>query len=370
MKKDIRALSRAEMEDLMKRLSFERFRADQVFDWLHGKLVSDFSEMKNVPGKLKEALSTEYEITPVKKELVQESSDGTRKYLFRMADDQMIESVLMRYEHGLSICVSSQAGCRMGCRFCASTIGGLCRNLAVGELLGQVYEVSKDGGERISNVVIMGTGEPLDNYRNVLTFIRLLNEERGLHISQRNITLSTCGLPEKIRALAKEELQITLAVSLHAATDEKRRKLMPVADSVSLKELMAVCHEYQDAGGRRLTFEYSLIAGFNDTDEDVRSLKALLSGLNAHVNLIPVNPVRERSFRPPDAGAVRAFQNKLEKNHINVTIRRELGQDIDGACGQLRRSFKTAEGVCCAEDLCKNRYRQKKEHESGQPVFQ
>ncbi|MBR2274636.1 MAG: 23S rRNA (adenine(2503)-C(2))-methyltransferase RlmN, partial [Lachnospiraceae bacterium] len=313
-------------------------RADQIFDWLHKKSVTDFTELRNIPKDLRQSLSEQYSIYPVKMQTVQISKkDGTRKYLFGLHDGNLIESVFMRYEHGNSVCVSSQVGCRMGCRFCASTTGGLLRNLTAGEILGQVYEIERDTGERVGNIVIMGTGEPLDNYDNVLAFIRLICDERGRGISERNITLSTCGLTEGIRRLSRERLAITLAISLHAPNDTVRKQLMPVANRYTIKEILSACREYYEETGRRLTFEYSLAEGINDREEDATELSSLLRGLNCHVNLIAVNPVTESGFAPPKRQTVLAFQNKLEKNHINVTIRRELGRDIDGACGQLRR---------------------------------
>ena len=269
---------------------------------------------------------------------VQESAlDGTKKYLFELADGKLIESVWMKYKHGNSVCISSQAGCRMGCAFCASTIGGLERNLTPSEMLDQIYAITLLTGERVSNVVVMGCGEPLDNYENLLKFLTLLTDENGLHISQRSITVSTCGLTEKMRLLADEKLQITLALSLHAAFDEKRRELMPVANRYTIAELMEACAYYFEKTGRRITFEYSLIRGFNDGERDAKALAAQIRRLNCHVNLIPVNPVNERDFVQPDAAEVAVFKNNLEKNGINVTIRREMGRDIDGACGQLRR---------------------------------
>ncbi len=225
----------------------------------------------------------------------------------------------------------------MGCRFCASTLDGLARNLTPSEMLAQIYAITRDTGERVSNVVVMGTGEPLDNYDNLLKFIRLLTDENGLHISQRNVTVSTCGLVRNIMRLADEKLQITLALSLHAATQEKRSLLMPVANQYGIDEVIAACRYYFEKTGRRVTFEYGLIGGENDTDEDARELCALLGGFPCHVNLIPINPIKERSYHAPDRAAVTRFQEKLEQRHINTTVRREMGRDIDGACGQLRR---------------------------------
>ena len=297
--------------------------------------------MTNLSTALRDKLEQEYTLTALKMVRVQESSlDGTRKYLFELGDGKLVESVWMKYHHGNSLCISSQVGCRMGCAFCASTIDGLERSLTPSEMLDQVYAATLLTGERISNVVVMGIGEPLDNYQNLLKFISLLTDENGLHISQRNITVSTCGLVREMRMLADEKLQITLALSLHASTDEKRRKLMPIANKYSIKELMDVCRYYFEKTGRRITFEYSLVKGVNDGEEDANTLSKLVKNLNCHVNLIPVNPVSERNFVQPDTKNVTVFKNNLEKYGINVTIRREMGRDIDGACGQLRRRQK------------------------------
>jgi 23S rRNA (adenine2503-C2)-methyltransferase len=267
--------------------------------------------------------------------------DGTRKYLFLLDDGNVIESVLMRYKHGNSVCISSQVGCRMGCRFCASTIDGLVRGLTPAEMLDQIYRIGKDIGERISNVVVMGTGEPLDNFSNLLKFIELLTDENGLNISQRNVTVSTCGIVPRMRELADKKLSITLALSLHASSQEKRLALMPVARSYEIHEVVEACRYYFAQTGRRVTFEYSLVGGINDTAEDAKELAALIRGMNCHVNLIPVNPVKERDFLQPDDRAVAAFRDRLEKNGITATVRRRMGRDIDGACGQLRRKYKT-----------------------------
>lgn len=341
MKRDLRSLNLNELEEEIVALDEKKFRAIQIFDWMHNKLIDDFSQMSNVPNSLIDKLSESFMIYPVKKEKMQESQiDGTRKYLFRLHDDEYVESVFMRYSHGNSVCVSSQVGCRMGCKFCASTIGGLVRNLTAGEILAEVYEIIKDTKERVSNVVIMGTGEPFDNYENVVKFIRLLSDEKGLNISGRNITVSTCGIVPKIRQFAKENLSATIAISLHATNDETRRQIMPVALSYSIEEIIDACAYFFDKTKRRLTFEYSLIAGVNDSDKNAEELSKLLRNLNCHVNLIPVNPVTETAFKSPSKEAALSFKNKLEKNHINVTIRREMGRDIDGACGQLRRRIK------------------------------
>jgi 23S rRNA (adenine2503-C2)-methyltransferase len=256
-----------------------------------------------------------------------------------MPDGQMIESVFMRYHHGNSICISSQAGCRMGCRFCASTIGGLIRNLTASEMLEQVYMAMRLTGEKISNVVVMGTGEPLDNYDNLLRFIRILTSEEGYNLSQRNITVSSCGLVPMIRKLAEEKLSITFALSLHAPTDSERKALMPVAYQYSLEETLAACQYYFQQTGRRITFEYSLVKGENDSQAQAEKLARLVKGMNCHINLIPVNPVKEREYQQSDRDSVVKFKNTLEKNRINVTIRRGMGSDIDAACGQLRRKY-------------------------------
>ena len=339
--KDIKSLAFEELKMEMERLGEKAFRAEQIFRWMHQKMVRSFEEMTNLSQGLRERLSQEYALTSLEMVRVQESAlDGTRKYLFELEDGRLVESVWMKYRHGNSLCISSQVGCRMGCAFCASTIDGLERSLTASEMLEQVYAVTLLTGERISNVVVMGIGEPLDNYGNLLKFIALLTDEKGLHISQRNITVSTCGLVREMRMLADEKLQITLALSLHAASDEKRRKLMPVARRYSIAELIEACAYYFERTGRRITFEYALVKGENDAQEDARQLASLVKGLNCHVNLIPVNPVSERNFVQPDTENITAFKNKLEKNGINVTIRREMGRDIDGACGQLRRRQK------------------------------
>lgn len=338
---DIKSMTLDELKEDMAALSEKSFRAVQLYEWMHKKLARNFDEMTNISGALKEKCRQRYEYTSLQAVKVQTSAiDGTQKYLFALADGNVVESVLMKYKHGNSVCISSQVGCRMGCAFCASTLDGLERCLTPSEMLDQIYSITRLTGERVSNVVVMGTGEPLDNYDNLIKFLKLLTGEDGLHISQRNITVSTCGIVPKMKELAEEKLQITLALSLHATTDEKRRKLMPIANKYSIEELMEACRYYFDKTGRRITFEYSLVGGVNDTDEDARELINLVKPLNCHVNLIPVNPIKERDFVQSGSKEVQAFKNKLEKNKINCTIRREMGRDIDGACGQLRRRHK------------------------------
>ena len=340
-KTDIKSLSLEELKTYVTQLGEKPFRAKQLYEWMHVHLARDYEEMTNIPGSLKEKLKESAQLTTViPKEVQISKEDGTRKYLFELGDENFVESVLMRYQYGLSVCISSQVGCKMGCSFCASTLDGWLRNLTPSEMLDQIYAIQKDVGERVSHVVVMGTGEPLDNYENLLKFIRLLTDENGLHISQRNVTVSTCGIVPRIRDLAKEKLQITLALSLHASSQEKREKLMPVAKTYDIREVLLACEDYYKLTGRRMSYEYSLIAGENDSGEDAKKLGELLSKKSAHVNLIPVNPIKERSYRSTAKEAVLAFKNKLEKYGITVTIRRELGRDIDGACGQLRRRFE------------------------------
>ena len=343
-KKDIASYSFEELREEMLAIGEKGFRSRQIYSWIHEKLVDDFEEMTNLPKALRQKLEAAYEIRRVEMEKRQISKiDGTNKFLFCLKDGNMVESVLMKYKHGNSVCISSQVGCRMGCRFCASTLDGLERNLTPSEMLRQVYQIQKITGERVSNIVIMGTGEPLDNYDNFLKFIHMVSDEHGLNISQRNITASTCGIVPNIRRLAEEKLQITLALSLHGSNQEKRRSLMPVANKYELHEVLEACDYYFEKTGRRITFEYSLVHGVNDTPEDAKELMGILKDRNCHLNLIPVNPIKERNYEKPDKKSAENFKNKLEKNGINVTIRREMGSDIDGACGQLRR--KTMQGV-------------------------
>lgn len=345
-KEDIKSLDYQELQEYVKTLGEKPFRAKQLYQWMHEKLAGSFQEMTNLSGAFRARLEEETTLTVLKPVDVRTSAiDGTQKYLFELEDGNVIESVLMKYKHGNSVCISSQVGCRMGCRFCASTIGGLQRNLRPSEMLEQVYRIQKITGERVSNLVVMGTGEPLDNYDNLVKFVRMLSDEHGLNISQRNITVSTCGIVPNIRRLAQEDLQITLALSLHASNQEKRKKLMPIAYKYELSEVLEACRFYFEKTGRRLTFEYSLVGGVNDTLEDSQELTALVKGMNCHINLIPVNPVKEREFVQSDRSVVLAFQNKLEKNGVNATIRREMGRDIDGACGQLRRSYMRKEEI-------------------------
>ena len=338
--KDLKSLNLEQLTEELLNIGEKKFRAKQIYSWIHEKLVDSFDEMTNLSKDLREKLKANYTLNSLEAVAVQTSKiDGTQKYLFRLQDGHVVESVLMRYHHGNSVCISSQVGCLMGCRFCASTIGGKVRDLYPSEMLGQIYKIQKLSGERVHNVVVMGTGEPLDNYDNLVQFIKMLTDENGLNISQRNLTVSTCGIVPKIRQLAEEKFQMTLALSLHATTQEKRKQLMPIANKYDLKEVLDACHYYYEQTGRRITFEYSLVGGVNDTKQDAEELTKLIGKFPCHVNLIPVNPIKERDFVQPNKQECQAFRNKLEKNGINVTIRREMGRDIDGACGQLRKSY-------------------------------
>lgn len=337
---DIKSLPLPELERLLVSMGEKPFRGRQIYGWLHRRQAVSFAEMTDLSGKLKEDLEERCKITALRTETVQVSKeDGTRKYLFDLGDGNMIESVLMRYRHGNSVCISSQAGCRMGCRFCASTLDGLVRNLTAAEMLDQIYRIQTETGERVSHVVVMGTGEPLDNFDNLFTFISMLTDDQGLHISQRNLTISTCGIVPNMRKLADKQLQLTLAVSLHAPTQEQRESLMPVAGKYPIDQVMDAARYYFSKTGRRVTYEYALVGGQNDSARDAANLAALLKGQNCHVNLIPVNPIRERDYVQSDREMILNFKNKLEKCGINVTIRREMGRDIDGACGQLRKRY-------------------------------
>lgn len=333
---DIKSLTIEQLKEWMLEHGEKAFRADQVYQWIHEKKVRSYDEMSNIPKSIKESMAKEGPLTCVRLINRQISSDGTRKYLFALQDNSLVESVWMEYSYGSSVCISSQVGCRMGCKFCASTLDGLDRNLTPSEMLDQVYAMSLDTDKRVSHLVVMGTGEPLDNYDNLITFLKILTSEKGINLSRRNITVSTCGIVPNMYKLADENLGITLALSLHAPNDEKRKSIMPIANKYSVKEIIDAAGYYYEKTGRRVTFEYALASDVNDTDKDVVQLSALAGRIGAHVNLIPVNPVTERGYDPTPMGRVGTFKNKLEKQGINVTIRRELGQDIDGACGQLR----------------------------------
>ncbi|MDY3032078.1 MAG: 23S rRNA (adenine(2503)-C(2))-methyltransferase RlmN [Clostridia bacterium] len=325
------------LAEYLKGIGEPKFRAAQIFEWLH-KGAESYGEMTNISKATREKLERDTYVSTLKiREKYVSKLDGTVKYLFELPDGNCIESVVMRYHHGLTICISSQVGCRMGCRFCASTIGGLYRSLTPGEILNQVIFAQKDLNERISNIVMMGIGEPLDNYDNVLTFLHNVNHEKGLNIGYRHITLSSCGIVPQIKKLAAEKLPITLTISLHAPNDTIRDSIMPVNHRYKISELTEACAEYAQLTGRRISFEYSLIHGVNDSRENARELAALVRPLKAHVNLIPVNKVEEREYKKGTNAEIRAFQTELEELGINATVRRELGADISASCGQLRK---------------------------------
>lgn len=313
------------------------FRAKQLFSWLHEKRVQEFSAMTNLPKSFLQQLEQQCTIETLRPLRRQCAKDGTVKYLFGLADGNSIETVLMRYSYGNSVCVSTQVGCRMGCRFCASTQGGRVRNLTAGEIANEIYAVMADTGERVSHIVLMGIGEPLDNFDNVMDFLSIISCPQGVNIGMRNISLSTCGLVPMIYKLAERHLGLTLSVSLHAPTDEMRSSMMPVNDVYPVEQLIRACRDYQQETGRRVSFEYSMVNGVNDSPQTARRLAQLIKGMGAHVNLIPINPVDGSPYSATDAANVKRFQTLLTELGVNATVRRRLGTDISAACGQLRR---------------------------------
>lgn len=338
-KLDLLSLTIDEMEDLIDRIGEKRYRGKQVFQWVN-KGIKDFENMTNLPKTLKETLQETSFITKISIEKKWISKiDGTTKYLFRLEDGNIIEAVAMKYKHGITVCISSQVGCLMGCNFCASTIGGLIRNLRAGEMIDQIILIQQDLESKISNIVLMGSGEPLHNYDEVINFLRIVNNENGLNIGNRHITLSTCGLVPEIKKLAELEIPINLAISLHAPNDNTREKLMPIAKKYSIEELIVACRYYLEKSNRRITFEYALIKGLNDSGIHANQLSRLLKGLLCHVNLIPINAVEERNYKKSDKEKAKKFQEILRNNGIETTIRREMGADINAACGQLRNSY-------------------------------
>ncbi|MGG7057523.1 23S rRNA (adenine(2503)-C(2))-methyltransferase RlmN [Clostridium nigeriense] len=323
----------------MKENSESSFRAKQVFSWIYNN-VWNFEDMKNLPKSLIEKLKESFYIgVPEVIEEYNSTLDETKKILFAFKDGNIIESVIMKYNYGNTICISTQVGCRMGCKFCASTLEGRVRNLTAGEILAEVIVAQKVLGERISNIVLMGSGEPLDNYENVTKFLDLVNAEYGLNIGQRHITLSTCGIVPKIYDLADKGYSITLAISLHAFSDEKRREIMPIAKKYSIKEILDACDYYFEKTGRRISFEYSLVSGINDGKEDAKSLSKLLKGKQCHINLIPVNEIKENTLKRPSKKTIEEFEKIVSEHGLDVTVRKEMGNDINAACGQLRRNF-------------------------------
>lgn len=337
---DIMSMTVLEIQELLQDLGEKKFRAKQIFEWIHEKCVLDYSKMTNISSQLQQKLK-EHTIL-VAPEIVEKhlsKVDQTTKYLFKLEDSNIIESVLMRHKYGNTVCISSQVGCRMGCTFCASTMGGLVRNLTPGEMLAQAYLIQQDTGERVSAIVVMGSGEPLEKLEVTLRFIELINDPKGKNLGQRHITISTCGLVPQIYELADKELQITLAISLHASNDQMRKQTMPIAKKYSMQDIIEACKYYIKKTNRRITFEYALIEGINDHEEDAYELAKILKGLLVHVNLIPVNPIKESKYKHSREKSIQAFEKVLISRGVQTTIRRTLGTDINAACGQLRRSF-------------------------------
>ena len=344
MNEHLRSMTLEELSLVLKELNQPAFRAKQVFTWLH-KGVTSCGEMTNLPQSLRSALDEKYPLLPPKVVRKQESQkDGTMKYLWMLSDGNCVETVLMRYHYGNTVCISTEVGCAMGCAFCASTLGGLVRRLEPREMLEQVLFTQIDSGLPISHIVLMGIGEPLDNYDNVLRFLHLVNSELGMNISMRHISLSTCGLVPKIDKLAEEKLQLTLSVSLHAPNDVIRNTIMPVNKAYPVDELLAACRRYYQKTGRRISFEYAMIDGVNDTPEAAKELIGKLKGMGAHMNLIPLNHVEESPLKPSTKQAISRFQTLLEDAGIPATVRRSLGGDIDASCGQLRRKYTQSQG--------------------------
>lgn len=343
---DILSLSLEELENILIENGEKKFRAKQIFQWLHVKRVFDFSKMTDISVQLRQSLN---EIFCIKGLFVQKklesAIDNTVKYLYRLPDGNFVETVLMEYNYGRSICVSTQVGCKMGCRFCASAIAGYIRDLEPSEILMQIYETEKDAGVRVSGVVLMGIGEPLDNFANVMKFLNLLSDKNGNNLSLRHVSLSTCGIVPKIYELADKKLQLTLSVSLHSADNDKRSEIMPVNRTYNIDKLIEACRVYIEKTGRRITFEYAVIDNVNSAEKDADKLADLLRGLNCHVNLIPVNRVKERKYKTAASG-VAQFAKRLEKRGINATVRRTLGSDIEAACGQLRRDAAKQQNGC------------------------
>lgn len=345
-KPSLYSMTFTELEDWLVEAGEKKFRAKQLYDWMYVKRVTSFDDMTNLPKALREKLEGAFQLTTLKELVKQESKDGTIKFLFELQDGYSIETVLMRHEYGNSICVTTQVGCRIGCTFCASTLGGLKRNLEAGEITAQVLDVQRAldaSGERVDSIVVMGIGEPFDNYEQLMRFLRTVNHNDGLNIGARHITVSTSGIVPKIYQFADEGMRINFAISLHAPTTEQRTRLMPINRAFNLEKLMGAVRYYIEKTGRRVTFEYGLFGGVNDTEEDANKLADLLQGIKCHVNLIPVNHVLERDYVRTPRNQIFAFEKVLKERKVNVTIRREQGSDIDAACGQLRAKERTEE---------------------------
>lgn len=333
---DILSMTFDELSQAFKENSIQGFRAKQVYEWLHKHLAASYDEMTNLPKSLREELKEKFPIIGCSVVRKQVSSDGTVKLLFAISDGDYVECVVMKYKYGYTICVSSQVGCKMGCAFCASTLGGFKRSLSAGEILSQVYMAQREIGERISHIVLMGMGEPMDNFDNVMRFITLVTDEKGLNLSMRNISLSTCGVVPKIQDLLDKHLQLTLSISLHAPNNEIRNTIMPVNKRYHIEQLLDMCRKYTVETSRRISFEYAMLSGINDSDECARELASRLKGMLCHVNLIPVNEVAESPFKPSPPERVQRFVDILAKSGVTATVRRKLGSDIDASCGQLR----------------------------------
>ncbi|KDR94033.1 23S rRNA (adenine2503-C2)-methyltransferase [Peptoclostridium litorale DSM 5388] len=336
-KVDIKSFTEEQLRGYIETIGEKSFRGSQVFKWIY-KGIKDFDDMNNIPAPLRQKLAQNAYIDNIQidKKLVSKI-DQTRKYLFRLMDGNIIESVMMKYKHGVSACISTQVGCRMGCSFCASTVDGMERNLTASEMLDQIIGIQEDTGERVSNVVMMGSGEPLDNFEETVKFLRAVNDKNGLNIGYRHITLSTCGIVPKIYDLADMEIPINLAISLHAVDDTSRKRIMPIAKAYSIEEVLDACRYYVEKTNRRITFEYAIIQGVNDSEKEALALSKLLKGILSHVNIIPVNKIDEKDYKRPSKEGVERFSGILSKHGINATVRREMGSDINGACGQLRK---------------------------------
>ena len=343
-KRDILSMSAEELAAALKEMNEPAFRAKQIYAWLHSACVTSFEEMTNISKALRQKLDDNFVIfgVSIEKKLVSEYDD-TQKYLFRLHDGEFVESVLMKYKYGYTLCVSTQVGCRMGCKFCASTLDGVVRNLTASEILSQIYTAQRDNDIKISHTVLMGMGEPLDNYDNVMRFLELITDEKGQNMSMRHISLSTCGVVPKIYELMEKNLQLTLSVSLHAPSDEIRSSMMPVNRKWGVDELLTACRKYTDKTHRRISFEYAMVSGSNDSDDCARLLAKKLQGILCHVNLIPVNEVKETGCKKSSRERIESFSKILEKSGFAVTVRRKLGSDINASCGQLRRNNKNKE---------------------------
>ncbi len=338
---DIKNLTLSELEEVLINMGEPKFRAKQIFTWLHQKGVTCFEDMSNISKDLRAKLDLNFILTDIKiLDKLISKDDGTIKYLFMLQDECIIESVFMKYSYGNAVCISSQVGCRMGCTFCASTIGGLERNLLASEMLSQIYLIQQDTGEKVRSIVVMGSGEPFDNFEEINKFISIINSKDGINIGQRHLTISTCGVVPKIYEFADKNLQVNLAISLHSPYEEERKKIMPIANKYSIRDIIEACKYFSDKTKRRITYEYALISGVNDREQDAKKIVELLKGTLCHVNLIPINSVDERDYIKSSKKQIKRFAEILNDNNIDVTIRRELGSDINAACGQLRKSYK------------------------------